>query len=714
MDKKYLMKSMAALMLVASVSSCVSEVDEVNQTELNAAIKENAELQLGITIPEGQTWEMSTQVTTDIAINLGLDQSYTVGIYDVDPRFSKNSTFYTLEKVNEGGSLNTSITLPNAMRTAYVAVYDSNFNLQTVKVVSIVDDAIIANVGGVNRRAMRAAPEEWSHDHSDTWMEDLEFPQTAENLPTGAIDLTNLGNYEDQNGDKTNAVYYIPKNFSGTLNLEYKVKLKAGMKVYNFGTLNGIDKVNYEGVVTFYNAGTWNWNITSGQRHTVYNTGTLNVNSYANIGKVYNRSTLVLGNGADVPNDMSIYSTNEGTVEMPNGGDFKAAADIHGTLTVGGENNTRNIKIQNSQTQYICGLIVYGTLDMTQGKLETSYIHATNITFDGAHIWLLPEAHVVATNQISISNSGCEIYGYEDSYALIETQNFYLRNHNNFIDTFSANIQFKITGWIDIQERVTQSNGQVDDTSNKYNSAAEYLASQNGVALKNRMNLDNVYGVSECSDAYGTPDNTPGVKGGPNVYTYAFEDQKVSGDYDMNDIVLKVSHPYTVNSDGGYDYDTNKLKCELVAAGATFNIKVFIGNNTEALFERKEVHQALGVDEGVMVNTGTHTGVRNGVDPAECTVNAPIGWDGDFSNLDVKIYVMLTINEPYYIEYKKENEWPYAVMIPMDWQWPTERTRVTQAYSGFAAWASTPKTQRTAAMNEWYKTPVSGKVMSNQ
>ena len=699
MNKKYLMKGMAVLALIASVSSCVSDVS-VSDADRNAAAKENAENQLGIIIPEGQTWSMAAKVTTDITVNLGVDQNYTVGIYNADPRFSK-SVFYAKENVQEGGRLTTSVTLPNAMKTAYIAVYDSNYELQTVKVASVVDGEIRTNVGGVDsRRAMRAAPAEWSHEHSDAWMEDLEFPQTADALPTGAIDLTNLGNYEDKNGNKTNAVYYIPKTFSGTLNLDDKVKLKAGMKVYNFGTLNGIDKVNYDGVVTFYNVGTWNWNITSGQRHTVYNTGTLNVNSYANIGKVYNRSTLVLGNGADVPNDMSIYSTNEGTVEMPNGGDFKAAADIHGTLTVGGENNTRNIKIQNNQTQYICGLIVYGTLDMTQGKLETSYIHATNITFDGAHIWLLPKAHVVATNQISISNSGCEIYGYEESYALIETKNFYLRNHNNFIDTFSANIQFKITGWIDIQERVTQDNGQVDDKSNKYNSVADYIRSQNGSALANRMNQD-VYGVSECSDAYGTPEKHPEEQA---VYTYAFEDQRIGGDYDMNDVVLKICHPY---KEDGLTLNTSKLDVKLVAAGATFNIMVMIGD--KYLFGEKEIHEALGVDPGVMVNTGAHAKVQNDVDPISDTVDAPAGWDGDFEKLDVRIHV-LTVNEV--IKFLDEKVVPYAVMIPNDWAWPVERVNVMKAYLGFGPWATT--LERDDAMNRWYETPVEGNVVTNQ
>jgi len=116
MNKKYLMNGFAALALVASVSSCTKDVTAMSQGEIDEKSKENAELQLGLRIPDGQTWNMASQVTANVAINLGLDQSYTVGIYDENPLYNKNAKYYTLEEVSEGGTLNASLTIPQTSK----------------------------------------------------------------------------------------------------------------------------------------------------------------------------------------------------------------------------------------------------------------------------------------------------------------------------------------------------------------------------------------------------------------------------------------------------------------------------------------------------------------------------------------------------------------------------------------------------------------------
>ena len=69
MDKKYLMNGLAALAIVAGISSCVKDVDGVNTADQEKAAKENAELQLGLNIPDGQTWEMSTQITANVSVD---------------------------------------------------------------------------------------------------------------------------------------------------------------------------------------------------------------------------------------------------------------------------------------------------------------------------------------------------------------------------------------------------------------------------------------------------------------------------------------------------------------------------------------------------------------------------------------------------------------------------------------------------------------------
>lgn len=333
-----------------------------------------------------------------------------------------------------------------------------------------------------------------SHDHSD-WSEQLSFKQ-----PSDAINLV-------ENPWANASVGYIPASHSGPI--QFNVPKNA--VIYNYGENVTFQNCNFGDDVTVYNAGDLTWTVSNGNRHTVYNTGSLTVMNYANIGEVYNKGDLVLSydkqyydpGKADIPDAMTINSIG-GVIEIPNNVDFKASCDIHNMVYVTGD-----IKIQNSTAQYVCGLEVEGDLDLTQGNLKTANLKANEIKFDGAHLYLLPEAHVVA-NKISMINSASEIYGHKDSHALIETIDFYFRNHNNFMDSFSDNIYFKVNGKIDIEERIIRDNGQVDNETNIYNSLDEYLASQNGQKVADRFNSDEISGTPECGAPYGTnPGNTP-------------------------------------------------------------------------------------------------------------------------------------------------------------------------------------------------------------
>ena len=50
-------------------------------------------------------------------------------------------------------------------------------------------------------------------------------------------------------------------------------------------------------------------------------------------------------------------------------------------------------------------------------------------------------------------------------------------------------------------------------------------------------------------------------------------------------------------------------------------------------------------------------------------------------------------------------------MIPVDWRWPTERTRVTEAYPKFVNWATSTADPR--ADSDWYNSPDLSKTMTN-
>lgn len=377
---------------------------------------------------------------------------------------------------------------------------------------------------GQASQARTRSVDTWTVTHSDDWMSNLNFEKPTE--------YTEVVNGVQLEGSGT---YYVPATFTGTLSF----KDNFNGKIYIDAELTGFSGNNL-GNVSIYilKNGSWTLNGINTGNITIYNQGNLILGSWAwqnqNIKTVYNGGYVKIGKSGENPgfaDGVSLYSNGTGIVDIEGESiDLKLACDIHGTMNVKG-----NLKIQNGKTQYICGLEIEGTLDVTQGNLQTSYIKADEIKFDGAKIWLLPEAHIVA-NKISMPNSASAIVGYEDSYALVETGEFYLRNHNNFQDTFSDNISFKVNGSIDIQERLVRENGQVDDVPTKYSTVEEYLTSQNGQAVADRFNGEELSGNPECGDSYGTPevDPTPEEPKGPQLIPVISVESPEEGTHDHN------------------------------------------------------------------------------------------------------------------------------------------------------------------------------------
>ena len=152
------MNGLAALAIVAGISSCTKDVTAMSPVDEAQKAKENAELQLGFEIPDGQTWDMASQVTANISVNLGLDQEYAVAVYDKNPLFNSSAKFFAMETVKEGKALSTSFTLPNSLEKVYVATYDSK-NRSVVNTVDVKNGQIVANIGGASAAATSRAAE---------------------------------------------------------------------------------------------------------------------------------------------------------------------------------------------------------------------------------------------------------------------------------------------------------------------------------------------------------------------------------------------------------------------------------------------------------------------------------------------------------------------------------------------------------------------------
>lgn len=522
--------------------------------------------------------------------------------------------------------------------------------------------------GSTTRGVTRATPT-WDGAHSDDWFDKLNFtvPSTATKVTTGGTALAN-------------GTYYITKDFTGTLKL-------ADNFVGNLYVETEI--TNYEGNISDLNLyilkdGSWKCDLRTGST-TIYNRGYLyfdneGLKTASKVPVVYNGGTLTLqGNQYNNPNiadAVAIYSNGTGLVEInctKDGEwdyvDLKCTLDIHGTLKVNGK-----LKIQNSKAQYVCGLEVTGTLDITQGKLESSYIKADNIKWDGAQLWLLAGGHVV-TNKITIPNGGCYVYGVEGSNGLIEVGDVVFQNDNDFDRTFSDNIFFKVTGTIDCSGATNLPKG--DASKKKYNNAGQYLTQIGSPA--DRLNAGNATGAPACGQAWsvGTPDPDPTpTPPTPNdeLEGYTFlcrvfaEDLSAEekGDFDFNDVVFDV-----------YTNSSNEAKIVIRAAGGTLPLKV----------NGYEVHEACGVSVSTMINTKNPDYNYKVVLPG--TVS------GISSKADVNSNIAVEVDKNGWCILEAVTGEPAAkVAVDEKIDWCTERSDLKEKYPKFVDYVANPSNAR--------------------
>jgi len=177
-----------------------------------------------------------------------------------------------------------------------------------------------------------------------------------------------------------------------------------------------------------------------------------------------------------------------------------------------------------------------------------------------------------------------------------------------------------------------------------------------------------------------------------NCAYYAFEDMGSVGDYDFNDVVLKVSRLS----------NESQATVELVAAGGTLATAVKYGN--EILWD--EVHHAFGVDLSTMVNTGRGNALSI---PEVKTISvAP-----NTSFTELRFAITVTYNDGSSTStvesVPSKGNTPQYLCMSGEWKWPKENISITQAYSmedhSFEDWA-----QNSGNATDWYKYPISGKV----
>lgn len=789
------MNGLAALAIVAGISSCTKDVTAMSPVDEAQKAKENAELQLGFVIPDGQTWDMASQVEASVTVNGDYGAKYTVSIYENNP-FQNNNRATVLGKaeVTSGSTVNISFTCPDAATMVFAAIKDEK-GYSYVKPANVKNGKVEVVFGenAAGSRAMRTASATNSHvdiptctvtnAYVQSFLEGAKEPtdaNVADNydnttyatnwtvlnaIPWDGSDEDMLRRWFTNNGTNNGmtweetiawALANRPNWLTYNRDEDYVTKFKIT------GTWNkGIGVLGSEPPYsrTVYVSGKWTipadgqtvgggaviviveggeivipegatMNFVNQARlvnagGTISGGGTINVTNGNNPGEEgYNSGTISVGKFNQNFGTFFNYGTFANYATELNGGAGTSTFVNHGHMYIKGApkgSSSANMQIKNACWFEASGEVACKLIENGAG----SYFKAAALDLScseggegiGTYIAADENSSMVITGAVKLNST--LIYGPNgDNSSYLEFDNI------NFINVGE---RYPVNGNLNIYVgSFTGENVEGFQDAWNLNMAAGSGAKMVGKAAFNTAPTD----PSDCSPGF-TPNIPEIIWEDLKVYTYAFEDQTVGSDYDMNDVVLKVSYKVkSTNAETGeVEYDKTKLNVTLVAAGATYNIKVKIGETY--LFGGTEIHEKFGVSKGVMVNTGN--GKAQTASPQSDEVPVPAGLadeDGniDFNELPVTIEVLSTGKT--YV-FPNTDLYPHAVMVPTDWAWPTERTNVREAYAGtddankvtiegtefpensFTVWGGTAAESRNATMNGWFNHPVTGKVMTN-
>ena len=192
-----------------------------------------------------------------------------------------------------------------------------------------------------------------------------------------------------------------------------------------------------------------------------------------------------------------------------------------------------------------------------------------------------------------------------------------------------------------------------------------------------------------------------------HIFTFAYEDTQ-NGDYDLNDVVMQVWLQQQ------YVWGVGNRPCfkvRLVAVGAkdplTIHYRDAATGEVHNLFDGKEVHEVMGVEEGSFVNTET----INVTKLPECSIFRESDYYGiekvTISRADFYIKNLNTGDEIHTpASQNLIGHAPMAICVPKEWRWSKERVSIINSYKDFGDYASDMNVNR-----DWYLNPNEGNVI---
>jgi hypothetical protein len=465
------------------------------------------------------------------------------------------------------------------------------------------------------------------------------------------------------------------------------IAANQGIKMYNRGTIKATNTEKYDigNFSTVYNEGKF---YISGPM--TYSPGDANTSYFINMGDdaEITAPSMTMNSSCHFYNSGKVTVSGETNVTQKN---------IHWINNGHYETGSMIFSAGNATFYNYCQLLVKGNAHMYDGEfnlMENSYTEAATSEMDNFIVNMGDGASYYVKGDTKIEAQGDGTFqGFRNTNSgkgavvkLGGTVTIASHKHSLMVDagiTYAINnVQIIKKGNV-VTEDYLQSIGDGDYPVEVYD----------GV----EANFDKTTVTANYLDCGGSTSVKPGEKT-PSVWTYAFEDNTLKGDYDMNDVVLKVSY---------VDAKTmSQLKIELVAAGCEFDNEVYL-DETPIMFANKrdggetnEVHAAFGVAKGTLVNTD---GRSTYADVVSTIIETPTNFK--FQEADFNIVPSGGENKDQHICIAQKGA-PYGIVVPVNWKYPVENTNIGNAYEeeghSFGEWASDASHQTAA---DWYNYP---------
>lgn len=754
--KKTSLNVMAAMAMGLAVVSCSHDSDGyMPSSEEQLA---NATEKLGVEVDPNQDWNMTGTVTATVSVNLGLDQNYTVGIYDANPLFNKGVHFYAKEGIAEGGSIDMSFEAPSAASTFYVAVFDSK-GRYLVQAAPVVDGAMDVTFG-TTVSGTRATEAEYTNTYAKT-LED--FLNVSDELnpyyqTVNTISVSDFANYTLLTNDLivNEAANRTLTNASWMAGLDGAYPGHGDGKHYRVAAGEEVTEFFHVSIYNGFNAAV------------IYVEGTLHLN-----GNTLNGVTLVVGNGGKIIIDGKTDMSNAGRIVVMEGGSIEGKDGVTFNINNGAPSynaGTINFKGElnaNGSIFYNCNTINVDVLRNTSGGKITNFGHITartntgagdtynctfvngcythytenagigqltmlknsrldvdgvcefgqswndnwnlnattpenTLTFVPANPNILMDKSVINVGTAFVTNTVFKGPSSADEIAIVKMDKVQVGNGTDLMQRDNCYFDWDITELYNKQGEKYQDIPAEEKQDNKYGYVVDFYrghVTKFITEASSPVSIPAAVSDDDCTGAGYNPNAvTPApIEEGPAVWSYAFEDTPL-GDYDMNDVVIKVRYHY---DEATQEVTKKQLDVTLCCTGATLELKVYLDKT--ALFGGKEVHELLNCRAPQLVNTGA--GPDSDPSTFTTTIDTPANFE--FGTADFWIDSPLV---PGGVHIAKQGQDPHGIVIPADWAWPTEYTCIKDAYPSFKKFA-----EDASVKSEWYKeTPVAGKTYKKQ